>query len=101
MVFSPHVSAFYYSVALLCSAKKLKSGTKILIFRCNQKSLNHFIYKKRETDSLQQELNQLLVDEHFLEGEGCFIQHHSPIAYKAHCRGDPCGRPSSAHKSPT
>jgi cell filamentation protein len=42
MVFSPHISAFYYSVALLCNAKKLKSGTKILIFRFNQKSLNHF-----------------------------------------------------------
>ncbi|OYU82849.1 MAG: hypothetical protein CFE24_13845 [Flavobacterium sp. BFFFF2] len=43
MVFSPHISAFYYSVALLCSAKKLKTGTKILIFHCNQKSLNHFM----------------------------------------------------------
>ncbi|OYU83732.1 MAG: hypothetical protein CFE24_10005 [Flavobacterium sp. BFFFF2] len=31
-----------HSVALLCSAKKLKSGTKTLIFRFNQKSLNHF-----------------------------------------------------------
>ncbi|OYU83112.1 MAG: hypothetical protein CFE24_12760 [Flavobacterium sp. BFFFF2] len=43
MVFSSHISAFYYSVALLYSAKKLKSEAKILIFRFNQKSLNHFM----------------------------------------------------------
>ncbi|OYU83386.1 MAG: filamentation induced by camp protein fic [Flavobacterium sp. BFFFF2] len=42
MAFSPHISAFHYSVALLCNAKKLKSGTKTHIFRFNQKSLNHF-----------------------------------------------------------
>jgi hypothetical protein len=42
MVFLPQISAFYYSVALLCSAKKLKFGTKIHIFRFNQKSLNDF-----------------------------------------------------------
>jgi hypothetical protein len=38
-----HILPFYYSVALLCSAKKSKSRTKTPIFRFNQKSLNHFI----------------------------------------------------------
>jgi phage gp29-like protein len=42
MVFLPHISAFSYSVAQLCSAKKVKSETKIPIFRFNQKSLNDF-----------------------------------------------------------
>jgi hypothetical protein len=46
MVFLPHISAFSYSVAQLCSAKKVKSETKISIFRFNQKSLNHFNIKK-------------------------------------------------------
>jgi hypothetical protein len=39
IILLPHISTFYYSVALLCSAKKLKSQTKILIFCFNQKSL--------------------------------------------------------------
>jgi hypothetical protein len=43
MVFLSHILPFYYSVALLCSAKKPKSRTKTPIFRFNQKSLNHFI----------------------------------------------------------
>jgi hypothetical protein len=43
MVFLSHILPFYYSVALLCSAKKSKSRTKNPIFRFNQKSLNHFI----------------------------------------------------------
>ncbi len=42
MVFSPQIPPFFYSVALLCSAKKLKFEPKILIFRFNQKSLNEF-----------------------------------------------------------
>jgi hypothetical protein len=42
MVFLSHILPFYYSVALLCSAKKSKSRTKTPIFRFNQKSLNHF-----------------------------------------------------------
>jgi hypothetical protein len=36
MVFRPKFT-FLYSVALLCSAKKLKFETKILNFRFNQK----------------------------------------------------------------
>ena len=44
MVFFSHILTFYYSVALLCSAKKVKSETKILIFRFNQKSLNQLMY---------------------------------------------------------
>jgi hypothetical protein len=46
MVFLSHILPFYYSVALLCSAKKSKSRTKTPIFRFNQKSLNHFTKKK-------------------------------------------------------
>ncbi len=42
MVFSPQISPFYYSVALLCSAKKLKFETKILIFASTNKVLNEF-----------------------------------------------------------
>jgi hypothetical protein len=45
IIFLPHISPFYYSVTLLCSAKKLKSQTKILIFRFNQKNLNDFNWK--------------------------------------------------------
>jgi hypothetical protein len=42
MVFLPHISTFSYSVAQPCSAKKVKSETKIPIFSFNQKSLNDF-----------------------------------------------------------
>jgi hypothetical protein len=42
IAFSSHISAFVYSVALLCNRKKPKSEIKILIFRFNQKSLNDF-----------------------------------------------------------
>ena len=41
--FYPIFYQFFNSVALLCSTKKPKSGTKILVFRFNQKSLNDFI----------------------------------------------------------
>ena len=45
IAFLSHISSFFYSVALLCIKKKLKSETKILIFRFNQKSLNDFYQK--------------------------------------------------------
>ncbi len=46
IVFLSHISAFFNSVAPLCNEKKLKSETKTLIFRFNQKSLNDFNLKK-------------------------------------------------------
>lgn len=42
MIFFSQISSVFYSVALLCSAKKLKSGKKISIFRFNQKVQNAF-----------------------------------------------------------
>ena len=42
IVFLSHISSFFNSVAQLCNEKKLKSETKTLIFRFNQKSLNDF-----------------------------------------------------------
>jgi putative protein kinase ArgK-like GTPase of G3E family len=42
MLFLSQISAFFYSVAQLCSSKKSKFGIKTTIFRFNQKSLNEF-----------------------------------------------------------
>jgi len=42
MPFSSQISPFYYSVAMLCSAKKLAFENKITIFRYNENILNEF-----------------------------------------------------------
>jgi hypothetical protein len=46
MVFLSHISPVFYSVALLCSAKKIKSGIKNPYFSLQSKKLNHFNTKK-------------------------------------------------------
>ncbi len=43
---------------MLCSKKKLKFETKILIFRFNQKSLNDYNKKKSEIKTLIYRVNQ-------------------------------------------
>jgi hypothetical protein len=48
IVFLSHILSFFNSVALLCNEKNLKSETKTLIFRFNQKSLNDFSIKLME-----------------------------------------------------
>ncbi len=42
MFFYPQILSFYFSVAMLCSAKNTKFEKKITISRFNQKSINEF-----------------------------------------------------------